>query len=505
MNNKQTILDRVISFVSPEVGLQRKYYKDKLEFAYDAAKNLPNQSTMASSFTTAASESLTNQRDRIKMMWEARHLSQNYSFFKSVLLKEAMYVCGSIRYQSQTGDPAIDQAYEEYWKNWTKNCDITGRYPFRHLVQMTHIGMRRDGDAGFALVTKGEEVKLQAIEADRLGNPSEYGKKTNDDSYIGGITINDFGQPVSYRVFKRTLHGMYKDPVEVPAQNFIHYIDPLRVDQYRGITCFETSIPHAKDIHELYKMEKLAVKWGASHAGVITKNDQGPDKWTTTKPGALTKDGKKLEKIEPGKIVRLQPGDGISMFPNQSRPSPTFNGFVNTLVREMANGLNLPYAFVWDMSSFGGATARLEVQQAQRSFKRHQDLLTEQVLDPIKNKVISMAIARGQLPVSMNYQKSRWQFNSQITADLGHEVQANISMMDAGLKTHETVFGEMGLDFEEEAEKIAKEVKYLEEVANKFGIPMSLLSKRLENAHQMIQAFQQQGAEQPQENAQGPQ
>ena len=130
--------------------------------------------------------------------------------------------------------------------------------------------------------------------------------------------------------------------------------------------------------------------------------------------------------------------------------------------------------------------------------------MTEQVLDPIKNKVISMAIARGQLPVSMNYQKARWQFNSQITADLGHEVQANISMMDAGLKTHETVFGEMGLDFEEEAEKIAKEVKYLEEVANKFGIPMSLLSKRLENAHQMIQAFQQQGSE-PQENAQGPQ
>ena len=127
MNNKQTILDRVISFVSPEVGLQRKYYKDKLEFAYDAAKNLPNQSTMASSFTTAASESLMNQRDRIKMMWEARHLSQNFSFFKSVLLKEAMYVCGSIRYQSQTGDPAVDQAYEEYWKNWTKNCDITGR------------------------------------------------------------------------------------------------------------------------------------------------------------------------------------------------------------------------------------------------------------------------------------------------------------------------------------------------------------------------------------------
>ena len=499
--SKPNILDKMISFVSPEIGLQRKYYKDRLEFAYDAAKSSPSQSTMASGFTTAASESLMNQRDRIKMMWEARNLAQNYSFFKSILLKESMYVCGSIRFQSQTGDPQVDELYEQYWKDWEKNCDITARYPFRHLVQLLHISMRRDGDCGFVMVTKDQQVKLQMVEADRLGNPSQYGKNNTKENYIGGITINDLGQPISYRVFRRTLHGQYKDPTEVPAGNFIHYIVPMRVDQYRGITCFETSIPHAKDIHELYKMEKMAVKWGASHAGVITKNDHGPDKWAT-KSAPVSKDGKKMEKIEPGKIVRLQPGDDISMFPNQSRPSPTFNGFVNTLVREMANGLNLPYAFVWDMSSFGGATARLEVQQAQRSFRRHQDLLTEQVLEPIKNAVISRAIAFGELPATQNWKKSRWQFNSQITADLGHEVQANLTMLDAGLKTHESIYGEHGLDFQEEAQKVAREISYLQDLANQSGIPMSLLSKRLEGAHQMIQAFQQQGTEQEEEQPQ---
>jgi lambda family phage portal protein len=506
--SKQNFLDKFISFVSPETGLQRKYYKDRLEFAYDAARNIPNHSSMATSFTTAASESLSNQRDRIKMMWEARNLSQNFSFFKSILQKEAMYVCGSIRYQAQTGDPEIDKAYEEFWKNWEKNCDITGRYPFRHLIQLAHIGMRRDGDAGFVLVSQENNpmFKLQPIEADRIGNPSTYGKTSKDkeNNYIGGITINDYGQPVSYRVFKRTLHGQYKDPKEVPSKNFIHYIDPMRIDQYRGITAFETAIPHAKDIHELYKMEKLAVKWGASHAGVITKNDHGPDKWTTKQTGGLAKDSKKLEKIEPGKIVRLNPGDDINMFPNQTRPSPTFNGFVNTLVREMAHGLNLPYAFVWDMSAFGGATARLEVQQAQRAFRRHQDLLTEQVLDPIKNAVLQRAIfdPNSPLPFHANFKKGKWQFNSQITADLGHEVQANMTMLDAGLKTHESIFGEHGLDFEEESEKTAKELMYLQDLAYKYGIPMSLLSKRLEGAHQMIDAFKQGGEEQGEEGAQ---
>lgn len=490
--SKKNILDKVISFVSPEWGLQRKYYNDRLEFAYDAAKNSRAHQTMGSSLATASSESLSNQRDRVKMMWEARNLVQNYSFFKSILVKESMYVCGQLKYQSQTGDPQVDNAYEEYFNAWMEKCDITGRYPFRHLVQLGHQAMRRDGDFGFVMVTKDREIKLQCIESDRIGNPHQLGKQ--EDNYIGGVTINEYGQPTTYKVFKRTLHGQYNHPRDIPASNFIHYIDPLRTDQYRGITAFETAIPHAKDLYELLKMEKQAVKWGAAHAGVITKNDQGPDKWTTKVPstGLGQKSDMKLEKVEPGKILRLQPGDSVNMFPTQSRPSPTFNGFITTLVREMANGLNLPYAFVWDMSAFGGATARLEVQQAQRAFMRHQQLLREQVLSPIKNAVIGRAIAFQDLPPAANYKKGTWQFNSQITADLGHEVQANLTLMDAGLKTYESVYGEMGLDFEEETEKMAKEVSYLHGLAQKHGIPVELLSKRLEGATQIIDGYQQQ-------------
>ena len=229
MSNKPSFLDKTIAFINPEWGLKRKYHADRLEFAYDAARHTRAHESAGHSLSTAASESLQNQRDRVKMMWEARNLVQNYSFFKSILLKESMYVCGSIRYQSQTGEPSIDQAYEEYFNNWQKKCDITGRHQFRHLVQLAHMGMRRDGDAGFVMVTQGKDIKIQSIEADRIGNPNELGKK--QDNYIGGITINEFGQPTGYKIFKRTLHGQYKDPRDIPAPNFVHYFDPMRSDQ----------------------------------------------------------------------------------------------------------------------------------------------------------------------------------------------------------------------------------------------------------------------------------
>lgn len=488
--NEPTWLDKGIAFVAPKFALERKYYRDQFNFSYDAANQGRMSASVGGTASLSAPESLSNQRDRIQMMWESRKLTNNYSFFKSILLKEAMYVCGSIRFQSQTGDPSVDRAYEQYFREWENNCDLTMRYPFRHLVQLAHMGMRRDGDHAFAMVTQGKELRLQSIESDRIGNPHEGGK--HEDNYIGGITINNLGQPVSYRVFRRTLHGQYVDPRDVPKSNIVHYIDPLRADQYRGVTAFETAIPHAKDLYELLQSEKLAVKFAASHAGVIRKRDHGPNTWKSSgaaKPG----DPKDLplEKVTPGKLLRLNPEDDVSLFDTSRRPSPTFNGFIQTLVREMANGLNLPFAFVWDMSEFGGATARLEVQAAQRAFQRHQQLLTEQVLNPIKNAVIGRAIAYRDLPAHPNYQKGRWQFNSQITADLGHEVQANLSLMEAGLKTRESIYGEMGQDFEEETEKLAKETIFLEELSQRYGLPMGALVKSMQGTSDMISQFRE--------------
>jgi lambda family phage portal protein len=485
---KQGWLNKTIAYFSPETALKRKYFEDRIELAYDAANPIRERRGPPSIMSVGPSESMSNQRDRVRLMAEARSLTQNYSFVKSVLIKESMYVTGDLRYQSNTGEPEIDEAYETYLKEWQENCDITNRHNFRHLVSMAHMSMRRDGDFGFVLVTHGDTLKLQCVEADRIGNPHQF---KNTDNYISGITINEYGQPTNYKIYKRTINGQYKDPVDVKAGSFIHYFDPLRCDQYRGVTAFDTAVGHARDLYDLLKMEKMAVKWGASHAGVITKSDPGPDKWTSTKIDPLSPNGLKPEKMEPGKILRLEQGDSVTVFPNNSRPSPTFNGFISTLVREMANGLGLPYAFVWDMKDFGGATARLETQAAQRTFKRFQGLLSEQVLGPIKNKILAHGIATGAIPPHAKFRKGRWQFGAHITADLGYEVQSAIAMLGNGLKTHQTAYGELGMDFEEESEQLAKEIAHLSKLSEKYQIPIEAINRGMQGMTQMVAQYEQ--------------
>ncbi len=476
-------VERIVAFASPQAAVKRQFERKVFEFGYDAANPGRARQTKGTALFQGASENMQNNRDRVKMMFEVRDLAQNYSFVKSILLKEAMYVCGKIQYQSNTGDPNIDTVIEDYWKSWCENCDITGRHVFRQLIQLMHIGMRRDGDSGMILVAQGPELKLQTVEADRIGNPNQAG--TAEANYFGGIKVNELGQIVHYRVFTRNIHGQYNDPNEIPPDSFVHYFDPLRSDQYRGITAFDTVIPHARDLYDLLQMEKLAVKWQSAQTGIITKQDPSMPDWKSG-PGSTTASGTPIEAVEAGKLHRLLPGEAVTPFPGSNRPSATFNGFIVTLVREMANGLNLPFSFVWDISVLGGATARLETAMTQRAFARHQNLLIEQVLNKIKNAVLTRAVAFKIIPPVPTYRQGKWQFPAHITADVGYQTQADLQLLASGLKTRSDIYGEMGLDFEEQTQILAREVQFYQRLAAETGVPIELMTQGLPNASMML-------------------
>jgi lambda family phage portal protein len=473
-------VERIISLASPTAALRRNHQRKVMEFAYDAAN--PGRARGQGYGTgNRASESLRNQTDRVKMMWDIRDLTNNISLIKSIQVKEAMYVCGKVQYQANTGDPNVDAIVEQFMGQWAEQCDMTGRHDLDSMIQLGHMSMRRDGDFGWILANEGPLVKLQAVEADRIGDPAKNGQEEN---YFGGVKVNDLGQPVFYRVFERTIHGQYRNPVEIEPGAFIHYFDPMRADQYRGVTAFDTAIPHARDLYELFQMEKLAVKWGASHAGVVAKQDPGFD-WSQS-----TVNGTPVQTIEPGKILRLEPGESVTMFQTSSRPSPTFNGFIEALIREVANGLVLPYSFVWDMAALGGASARIELAMAQRSFLRSQHILTAKVLNKIRNAVLQRAAAFGLIPNIPTLMSGKWQFTAYITADEGYQTQADIAELQQGLKTRNQIYAERGMDFETETDTIVREVQYLQQKSMESGIPIELLTQGLPNATMMLAQMQ---------------
>jgi len=471
---KMNPLEKAISIISPKLALERAKAKSILLSYDEGVRSNTRYRNTASAYQNTTSTSTLKLRDRIQIMWEARDLVDNSSLIKSILFRIGLYVCAKVRYQARTGDDKIDQQIEAVWGAFTQNCDITGRNTFRKLCQLALVGMLRDGDFGFIVVNDANGIKLASIESDRIGSPYE---SLAGERYIGGITLDNIGRPVSYRIFDRTREGSYLTYTDYDARNFIHILDPLRADGYRGVSALDAAIASgtARDLYDLLQNEKVAAKWQTAQAGII-KRTGGEAGWDT----ATGTDGKKLDRIEAGTINYLEPNEDIIPF-GTNRPSVTFTGFIQTLIREVCMSLGVPYGFFYDMSALGGATARLESAQAQRAFEHYQNVLEDKFLNKIKNIVVARGITDGLIPNVPKWNNGIWQYGAHPTVDVGRESQANIAEMQVGLKTAADIFGEQGKDWQEEQEQLAKEKANMKALAIKYGLDEGVLDPQLKD------------------------
>lgn len=474
------IFDKIVASISPEAGVRRLVARQKLTyFQYEGAQNTRARGNPP---ILQATESQRNQYDRIKLMRNAQDLEDNVGFVKSILLKMSTYVCGELRYQARTGDPKIDEQYEDYLENWFKICDITGRHTFRELVRLALISTIRDGDMGFIIVRQdGQPLRVQCVEADRIGEALSPQMLPN---YFGGITVDQNGRPLSYRVFQRTETGSYINPKEIPADSFVHVFDPKRLDQYRGITAFHAAINTLRDIKEILENEKMGVKWATSQAGVITSATGGDESGYDFDETGTDPNGNAIrtQTTENGALTILSPGEDFKAF-SYDRPSPSFQGFLKTLYREVALSLDLPYGFVYDMSELGGPTARLESAQAQRTFRRWETILEDKAIDRLKNLALADGIQRGEIPATKAWMKGKWMFPAHPTIDVGRESKANLDENRQGAKSLADIYSEQGKDSEEELRQIAKEQKLIKDLAVEFGITPQDISLKTPNGN----------------------
>lgn len=228
------------------------------------------------------------------------------------------------------------------------------------------------------------------------------------------------------------------------------------------------------------------------HAGVIRVADpfkQGSvSQWDgNTEP--VTNTGVGTMAMEPGKILRLTAGEDVTFSPGTNRPNGAFMNLVQVMVREMAMGLNMPYGFLYDMSTFGGHASRIEIAQAQRGIRRFQKLLKEQALDPVRNAVLGLGISTGELPPHPQWQTGRWGFGASLSGDYGNDTAANLQKLQAGLITASDLISEQGQTFEEVTRRQASEVQYMQRVASETGVPIELITSRLSGATELLAAM----------------
>lgn len=423
----------------------------------------------------SGAEDTSGTPERHWLIRAARDLADNFPPVRSLLLKFATYVAGRLSYQARTGDKDVDEQIERYWQKWCRNCDFLRRHDFVSLLQLAVMAMLRDGDCGFIIVRdESGDLKLQAVEADRIGSP--FNKTIDSDSYIGGIRLDEYGRPASYEVFTRTINNQYLDPTDIPAAEFIHLFDATRLDEYRGRSAFACALNPARDLQEALKAEIQAIKFASYQTGVIVSENGSADStdyFSTTTPNDLGQ-SERISNIDPGAINYLSPGEKMEMF-RSDRPGGAFGEFIRLVQSHICMAVGLPYGFAYDADK-SGPMARMEAAMSERTFARWRRLLESQLLDRIKNIVLLDAQSRGLLPDNDYLLDGRWCWPAKVSIDYGREAQADIALWKAGLKTAGQIYADMGEDYEEAFLARAKEADMIKQLGIEYKIQPTRIS-----------------------------
>ena len=472
--------ERALEVVAPGAALRRMQARvEAALFSYNAAQTNRLYAPMQYG---QPSESSQTVRERVVMMWEARNLVENCAEIKEISRKFGNYLTPT-EYSPSTGDRDYNRVVDEYFHDWCKTADATGRNSFRKLVQVAAENRPVDGDCGFVIRRVGDGLKLQLIPATRIGNPNDQG--LNSENYFEGVVVDEFGVPTAYRIYRVTREGVYFGAEDVPAGNFCHYFDPFRVDQYRGVTDFHAAIQTARMLHEILQAEKAGVRFASQQAALVftDRGTANSRNLFTPSPSNTLPNGQaqKNELSEVGMIKYLGQADRVETMP--ARPSTAFTGFVEHLMHELAIAVGIPQGVLFGTQNYKGPSVRAEFAAADRVFARHQGVLTDKVLDPVKNAVILDAIARGEIPAPATQAgetpvqalkratRGEWRFPPKLSIDVGRDSAANLNENRQGAKSLQEIAAEQGTDAFTRLEQIAAEAAYVGELAEKYGVP----------------------------------
>jgi len=469
---KPDLITRALAVVSPKLAMTRMVEQARLrEFGrFDAALDSTKRGI---SRNISGAEDTSATRERYQLIRAARDLADNFSPVRSLLLKFATYVAGRLNYQARTGDHELDEAVERYWAKWCASCDFSRRHGFIELLQLAVMAVLRDGDCGFIIVRDGADLRLQSVEADRIGSPYD---RVDTDKYIGGINLDEFGRPISFTIYARTINNQYVTPTDIAASEFVHIFDAMRLDEYRGRSAFASALNATRDLQETIKAEVQAIKWAAYQTGIIYSENGAadPSDYFTRATISDSNQLQRLSSIEPGTVNYLTPGEKMEVFKSE-RPGGAFQEFVRMVQSHICMAVGLPYGFAYDADK-SGPMARLEAAMAERTFARWRGFLERQFLERIKNIVLLDASARGLLPSSEYLLDGRWCWPAKVSIDYGREANADIALWKAGLKTAGQIYSDAGEDYEEALRARAKEAAMIVALADEYDVAPQIVS-----------------------------
>lgn len=462
-------VDRFFGIFSPTSERERMQARQeniKARLAYDGARTGRDR---APAPPLIAPNSPSNQVDSVALMRRAGDQQRNNSFVN--MLVQAMVdftIGGHFEWIPNTGDPAANMAYRRWLSNWYKVADARGNHHFVDLVQMAFRGVIFQGNHGFIHHFNPDlSFQISSVRGQNIGNPQMPIINKNN---IQGVLVDDAGHVVGYEIYRQTLFGTFQYVQTVPNIIFSH-LNPVEDDEdYKNVSLLKTILNDTHDMNRLEAAWMKKIQWHAAKTAIVNPPNGSAPAPSQVDPDNLLSDNpamqgiqSRLQEIVHGETMYGEPGMTIEAVRNET-PTDQEMEYLEYKLQQIAGALGLPIHFVYVMIgiSLPGTLTRFVLKRAQRTFQEGrigQKWLQRVFLDEIVTRALWSAIARGEVPLTENWNAGSWMFTAHPSVDEGNDSDARLNENRMGIVSRSEICAARGRFAEDVDDEVRTEAK----------------------------------------------
>ncbi len=392
----------------------------------------------------------------------SRYEVANNSYAKGLVQMLANDTIGTgPRLQVLSESETFNNDVEQEFYRWAEAVKLPQK------LRMMRISRCQDGEA-FAVIATNPKVRHQVkmdimlIEADRVSGELRW---VEDDTSVDGITYDQWGNPVDYRILKYhpgdVKFATAEEAIHVPAEYMLHIFRADRPELHRGVPELSAALPLFAQLRR-YNLAVLSAAEAAADFAAILYTDAPPDGEAASVPP--------MDALELERNMMLTVPAGWKMAQlDAKQPTANHGEFVKIILSEIARCAVSTYGTVaGDFSGHNYASGRLDNQLYHKSILVDRSFWETEVLNHIFDMWYQEYFFTDGVFAERRTPRHTWFWDGFVHVDPTKEATAQQIRLENNTTTLAAECAKDGRDYMSVLRQRAKEIKLMHEL----GIPI---------------------------------